>query len=64
MSLSPLSEIDTPGVHERLLDSDDETFLDPNKMAETYCHLAEQDDISTQLFEVHIKSGPQNSEFI
>lgn len=57
-------QIDTPGVRERFTDRDDETFLDPDRMADTYWHLVEQDDISTQPFEVHITNGPQNSEFI
>jgi hypothetical protein len=33
-------------------------------MAETYWHLIEQDDVSTQPFEVHVMNGPQNSEFM
>jgi NAD(P)-dependent dehydrogenase (short-subunit alcohol dehydrogenase family) len=57
-------QIDTPGVRERFSDRDDETFLDPDEIAETYWHLVEQDDVSTQPFEVHITNGPQNSEFI
>lgn len=57
-------QIDAPGVRERLPDRDDETFLDPDEMAETYWHLVEQDDISTQPFEVHITNGSQKSEFI
>jgi NAD(P)-dependent dehydrogenase (short-subunit alcohol dehydrogenase family) len=57
-------QIDTPGVRDRFSGREDETFLDPDEMAETYWHLVEQDDISTQLFEVHVTNGPQNSEFI
>ena len=57
-------QIDTPGVRERFDDRADETFLDPDEMAETYWHLVEQDDVSTQPFEVHITNGPGNSEFI
>ena len=57
-------QIDTPDVRERFSDRDDETFLDPDEMAETYWHLVERDDVSTQPFEVHITNGPQNSEFI
>ncbi len=57
-------QIDTPGVREQFPDRDDETFLDPDSMAETYWHLVEQDDMSTQPFEIHITNGPQNSEFI
>jgi len=57
-------QIDTPGVQERFADRGNETFLDPDEMAETYWHLVEQDDVSTQPFEVHITNGPQNSEFI
>ena len=57
-------QIDTPDVRQRFSDRDDDTFLDPDEMAETYWHLVEQDDVSTQPFEVHITNGPQNSEFI
>ncbi len=57
-------QIDEPGAREMVGDREDETFLDPDKMAETYWHLVEQDDVSTQPFEVHITNGPQNSEFI
>jgi len=57
-------QIDPPGVHERDSDRDDETFLDPDEIAATYWHLVEQDDVSTQPFEVHITNGPQNSEFL
>jgi NAD(P)-dependent dehydrogenase (short-subunit alcohol dehydrogenase family) len=57
-------QIDEPGARGMFPDRDGETFLDPNEMAETYWHLVEQDDISTQPFEVHITNGPQNSEFI
>ncbi|WP_299237190.1 SDR family NAD(P)-dependent oxidoreductase [Natronomonas sp.] len=57
-------QIDTPGVRDRFPDRADETFLDPDEMAETYWHLVEQDDVSTQPFEVHITNGPGNSEFI
>ncbi|MFO7925608.1 MAG: SDR family NAD(P)-dependent oxidoreductase [Halobacteriota archaeon] len=57
-------QIDTPGVRERFSDRGDETYLNPDEMAETYWHLVEQDDSSTQPFEIHITNGPQNSEFI
>jgi NAD(P)-dependent dehydrogenase (short-subunit alcohol dehydrogenase family) len=57
-------QIDGPNTREMSPDRTDETFLDPDKMAETYWHLVEQDDVSTQPFEVHITNGPQNSEFI
>ena len=57
-------QIDTPDVRERFPDRDDETFLDPDGMAETYWHLVERDDVGTQPFEVHITNGPRNSEFI
>jgi NAD(P)-dependent dehydrogenase (short-subunit alcohol dehydrogenase family) len=57
-------QIDEPGARGMFPDRDGETFLDPDEMAETYWHLVEQDDISTQPFEVHITNGPQNSEFI
>jgi len=57
-------QIDGPQARERAPDRGDETFLDPERMAETYWHLVEQDDVGTQPFEVHITNGPQNSEFI
>jgi NAD(P)-dependent dehydrogenase (short-subunit alcohol dehydrogenase family) len=57
-------QIDTPEVRKRFADRDDDTFLDPDRMAETYWHLIEQDDPSTQPFEIQITNGPQNSEFI
>jgi len=57
-------QIDTPGARDRAPDRDPETFLDPDEMAETYWHLVEQDDVSTQPFEVHITNGANNSEFI
>jgi NAD(P)-dependent dehydrogenase (short-subunit alcohol dehydrogenase family) len=57
-------QIDSPRAREQSPDRDGETFLDPDEMAETYWHLVEQDDVSTQPFEVHITNGPQNSEFI
>jgi NAD(P)-dependent dehydrogenase (short-subunit alcohol dehydrogenase family) len=57
-------QIDEPGARGMFPDRNGETFLDPDEMAETYWHLVEQDDISTQPFEVHITNGPQNSEFI
>src|SRR6056297_3455714 len=57
-------QIDSPGVRGRSPDRDGDTFLDPDEMAETYWHLVERDDVSTQPFEVHITNGPRNSEFI
>jgi NAD(P)-dependent dehydrogenase (short-subunit alcohol dehydrogenase family) len=57
-------QIDGPGVRERFPDRDDDTFLDPDSMAETYWHLVEQDSPDTMPFEVHITNGPQNAEFI
>ncbi len=57
-------QIDSPDVRERRPDRDPETLLDPDAMADTYWHLIEQDDVSTQPFEVHITNGPRNSEFI
>jgi NAD(P)-dependent dehydrogenase (short-subunit alcohol dehydrogenase family) len=57
-------QIDTPAVREQFADRDDDTFLDPDRMAETYWHLVEQDDVGTQPFEVHVTNGPQNSEFV
>jgi NAD(P)-dependent dehydrogenase (short-subunit alcohol dehydrogenase family) len=57
-------QIDRPGARDRAADRDPETFLDPDEMAETYWHLVEQDDVSTQPFEVHITNGPNTTEFI
>jgi NAD(P)-dependent dehydrogenase (short-subunit alcohol dehydrogenase family) len=57
-------QIGEPNTRERYPDRDDDTFLDPDRMAETYWHLVEQDHVGTQPFEVHITNGPQNSEFI
>jgi hypothetical protein len=57
-------QIDTPGVRERFTDRDDETFLDPDGMAETDWHLVERDDVSTQPFEVHITNGPGNADVL
>jgi NAD(P)-dependent dehydrogenase (short-subunit alcohol dehydrogenase family) len=57
-------QIDTPSARERSPDRDVETFLDPDELADTYWHLVEQDDASTQPFEVHVTNGPGNSEFI
>ena len=57
-------QIDSPSVRERFPDRGDDTFLDPDEMAETYWHLVERDDVGTQPFEVHITNGPRNSEFI
>jgi NAD(P)-dependent dehydrogenase (short-subunit alcohol dehydrogenase family) len=57
-------QIDTPDASERPNDRDDETLLDPDELAETYWHLVEQDDISTQPFEIHVTNGPRNTEFI
>ena len=37
------ARIDTPGVRDRFPDRGDETFLDPDEMAETYWYLIEQD---------------------
>ncbi|MFB6078828.1 MAG: SDR family NAD(P)-dependent oxidoreductase [Halarchaeum sp.] len=47
-----------------LMGSTVETFLDPERMAETYWHLVTQDDPSTQSFEVHVTNGPQTTEFL
>ena len=57
-------QIDGPSARERAPDREADTFLDPDGMAETYWHLAEQDDPSTQPFEVHITNGPQTTEFL
>jgi len=57
-------QIDTPDVRERFPDRDDDTFLDPDELAETYWHLVEQDHVGTQPFEVHVTNGPENSEFV
>ncbi|MBB6644798.1 SDR family NAD(P)-dependent oxidoreductase [Halobellus ruber] len=56
--------IDSPEHRTEESDHDPDTFLDPDRMAETYWHLVEQDDPSTQPFEVHITNGPQNTEFL
>jgi NAD(P)-dependent dehydrogenase (short-subunit alcohol dehydrogenase family) len=57
-------QIDTPGVREQFPDRDRDTCLDPDELAETYWHLIEGDDVSTQPFEVHITNGPRNTEFV
>ena len=57
-------QIDTPDLRARDPDRDAETLLDPDAIADTYWHLVEQDDISTQPFEVHLTNGPQNTEFM
>ena len=57
-------QIGGSGAEARYPDRDTETFLDPDEMAETYWHLVEQDDVSTQPFEVHITNGPQTTEFL
>ncbi len=57
-------QIDAPGVSERYVDRDEDTFLDPDELAATYWHLVERDDVSTQPFEVHVTNGPQNTEFV
>jgi len=57
-------QIDGTGAREMFPDRADETFLDPDEMAETYWHLVEQDHLDTQPFEVHITNGPQNTEFL
>jgi NAD(P)-dependent dehydrogenase (short-subunit alcohol dehydrogenase family) len=57
-------QIDTPDVRERFPDRDEDTFLDPDEVAETYWHLVERDHVDTQPFEVHITNGPGSSEFM
>ncbi len=57
-------QIGGPDARERAPDRDEETFLDPDAMADTYWHLVEQDDVGTQPFEVHITNGPRNTEFM
>ena len=57
-------QIDSAGARERQPDREDDTFLDPDELAETYWHLVEQDDVGTQPFEVHVTNGPNPSEFI
>jgi hypothetical protein len=56
--------IDTPSARERAPDRDPDALLDPDRLADTYWHLVEQDDPSTMPFEVHVTNGPENSEFI
>jgi hypothetical protein len=53
-----------PDAREGAPERDEETFLDPDEMADTYWHLVERDDVGTQPFEVHITNGPRNTEFI
>lgn len=55
---------DGTGVRERLLERDPETFLDPDELAHTDCHLLEQDEPSTQPFEVQVTNGSQHSAFV
>ncbi|MFC7041872.1 SDR family NAD(P)-dependent oxidoreductase [Halonotius sp. GCM10025705] len=57
-------QIDTPDLRTRDPERDPDTLLDPDSIAETYWHLVEQDDHSTQPFEVHLTNGPQNTEFM
>ena len=57
-------QIDGPKARGRAPDRGDETLVDPDGLADTYWHLVEQDDHSTQPFEVHVTNGPQRSEFI
>ena len=57
-------QIDTPNLRTRDPDPDVESLLDPDSIADTYWHLVEQDNLSTQPFEIHITNGPQNTEFI
>jgi NAD(P)-dependent dehydrogenase (short-subunit alcohol dehydrogenase family) len=56
--------IDGPDARTEAPDRDADTVLDPDRIAETYWHLIEQDDPATQPFEVHITNGPQNTEFL
>jgi NAD(P)-dependent dehydrogenase (short-subunit alcohol dehydrogenase family) len=56
--------IDTPDLRAQKENRDDETLLDPDAIADTYWHLVEQDDHSTQPFEVQITNGRGNTEFI
>lgn len=57
-------QIDTPSRREHDPDRDADTLLDPDELAETYWHLVEQDDPSTQPFEVHVTNGPSTTEFL
>jgi NAD(P)-dependent dehydrogenase (short-subunit alcohol dehydrogenase family) len=57
-------QIDGQGARERSPDRAGDTFIDPDRLAETYWHLVEQDHVDTQPFEVHVTNGPQNTEFI
>jgi NAD(P)-dependent dehydrogenase (short-subunit alcohol dehydrogenase family) len=57
-------QIDSPAVRERSPDRGEETFLDPDELADTYWHLVEQDSLGTQPFEVHVTNGPQQTEFL
>ncbi|MFB6171966.1 MAG: SDR family NAD(P)-dependent oxidoreductase [Haloarculaceae archaeon] len=42
----------------------DESYLDPDAVAERYWHLVEQDDVDTMDFEVHVTNGTQSIEFL
>jgi len=57
-------QIDGPAARETAPDRPDETFLDPDELADTYWHLVEQDSVGTQPFEVHVTNGPRETEFI
>lgn len=57
-------QIATPAARDRQPERAEETFLDPDEIAETYWHLVERDDIGTQPFEVHLTNGPRTSEFL
>jgi NAD(P)-dependent dehydrogenase (short-subunit alcohol dehydrogenase family) len=57
-------QIDSPGIRERSPERGEETFLDPDELADTYWHLVEQESVGTQPFEVHVTNGPQQTEFL
>lgn len=57
-------QIHTPRARESYPDRDDETFLDPDSMAETYWHVVERDGVHTMVTEVHIANGNREIEFI
>ena len=57
-------QIAAPDANDRYPERPTDTFLDPDRIADTYWHLVEQDHVGTQPFEVHITNGPQNTEFL
>lgn len=46
------------------VDGDADAYLDPDRIAETYWHLAETEATDTMPFEVHVTNGTQPIEFV